>query len=680
MSLPAVTALLAALPLLTQAQTLSPVTVTAQPSYSLDAGLATKTDTPAREAPFATSTVSRELLQDRGVTSMNEALRTVPGVAAINGIGNANARYRYRGFLANNQLKNGFRQSVAFPVTEFQNVDTLEVLRGPASALYGRFEPGGVLNIVTKQALATPLYEAGFSLGSDGQRRLTADLGGPIGDAVRYRLNAAFENSDTYRDQVRNKQTFLAPAVQFRLGAQTTLDLEAELLNRKSPFDRGFILSPTMLTLPASRFLGEPGDSFDNNTRNLSAMLRHTLDGGVQLRAGLSSSQANSDGGYFFPIAGGATVPLLSPAGVLNRRFQTTADTQRDNTALLEATGKLQLGGMAHQWLAGVERNTDYADSRINRSTVNAGLNIYNPVYGAVPSPVTAAVVNTEASNASTALFVQDEISFSKQWRLTAGLRTERITSRFVDRATNITRESTSSATTPRLGLSWLPADNAVYFVNYSRSFSPEVTARALVGNAAPQPSEGKQLEAGGRWDVLDKKLQLGATVFDIRKTNVRVADPVLTTQDRQVGEQRSKGVELEITGRPVPQLQIVGSFTALDAVISKDTATLTGKQFAGTPKNSATLWSRYDFSRNFGAGAGVSYVGERFVDPANTLALPAYTRVDLALYGKLGLQTSWQLNVLNATNKTYFENGNTTGNFYPAMPRTVRVSLQTRF
>ena len=126
------------------AQTLPAVTVTSMPDYVPDAGIATKTDTPAREVPFASSTVGRALLQDRGVTSMNDALVTVPGVAEINGIGNFNARYRFRGFLASSQLKNGFRQQVSFPVTEFQNVETLEVMRGPASSLYGRFEPGGV--------------------------------------------------------------------------------------------------------------------------------------------------------------------------------------------------------------------------------------------------------------------------------------------------------------------------------------------------------------------------------------------------------------------------------------------------------------------------------------------------------------------------------------------------------
>ena len=192
------------------AQSLPAVTITSTPDYVPDAGIATKTDTPAREVPFASSTVGRALLQDRGVTSMNDALATVPGVAAINGIGNFNARYRFRGFLATSQLKNGIRQQVNFPVTEFQNVETLEVMRGPASGLYGRFEPGGVLNIVTKRP-GVDVREISLSLGGDGQRRATADFGGKLGESVAYRLNAVVEDSKTFRDHVGNRTTFFAP-------------------------------------------------------------------------------------------------------------------------------------------------------------------------------------------------------------------------------------------------------------------------------------------------------------------------------------------------------------------------------------------------------------------------------------------------------------------------------------
>ena len=660
------------------AQTLPAVTVTSAPDYLPDAGIATKTDTPAREVPFASSTVGRALLQDRGVTSMNQALATVPGVAAINGIGNFNARYRFRGFLASSQLKNGFRQQVNFPVTEFQNVETLEVMRGPASGLYGRFEPGGVLNIVTKRP-GVDIRELGLSLGGDGQRRATADFGGKLGESVAYRLNAAVENSDTFRDFVGNRTTFIAPSFQFKLAPSTTLDVDAEWLKRDSNFDRGFplALNVPIFSLPTQRFLGDPSDTFKNTTTNISAMLNHTLAGGTKLRAGFANNSAQSDGNYFFPTG---TTPLISAAGVLSRRNQLTTDFNKDSVYMAEATGQLALGGMQHKWLAGLERSTAVDDSRITRSTVNSLINIYNPVYGAVKSPTTAVISNNEATNATTALYLQDEISFSKQWRLTVGARSESITSKFTDRATNLTRQSSVQATTWRTGLAWMPTSDTTVFGNYSESFSPEVNARAIVGGADPVPSRGKQFELGVRQDFMDKRLQSSATVFNITRTNVRVADAVLTTQDRQVGEQRSRGIELELSGRPTARWQVVSSVTTLDAQNTQDTTALTGKRFQGAPRASAALWNRYDFSPALGLGAGLVYAGERFVDPANTLVLPSYTRWDLAAYGQITNSVRWQVNLLNAFNTGYFENGNTVNNLYPGQPRTLRASVNVKF
>ena len=658
--------------------TLSTITVNSTPDYVPDAGIATKTDTPAREVPFATSTVGRALLQDRGVTRMNEALAIVPGVAAINGIGNVNARYRFRGFLATSQLKNGFRQQVNFPVTEFQNVETLEVMRGPASGLYGRFEPGGVLNIVTKRP-GVVVGEMGLSLGGDGQRRGTADFGGKVGEAVSYRLNAVLENSDTFRDHTGNRTTFLAPSFQFRLGAQTTLDVDAEWLKRDSNFDRGFplALNVPILSLPNQRFLGEPNDTFKNSTTNLSAQLNHTLASGTKMRFGFALNEAQSDGNYFFPVG---TTPLISNAGLLSRRNQLTLDVNKDAVYMAEATGKALLGGVEHKWLAGVERSSGVEDSRINRSTVNSLINIYNPIYNAVKSPTTAVIVNNKARNDTTALYLQDEISFNKQWRLTLGARTESVDSKFTNRASNTEQKSNARATTWRGGLAWMPTTDVTVFGNYSQSFSPEISARAMVGGVDPIPSRGRQIELGVRSDFLDKRLQTSASVFDITRSNVRVADAVLTTQDRQVGQQRSRGIELELSGRPSASWQVVASATSLDATNTKDTTALTGKRFNGTPRNSAALWNRYDFSPALGLGAGLVHASDRFVDPANTLTLPAHTRWDLGAYGQITPNSRWQVNLLNAFNTGYFEAGNTAGNFYPGQPRTLRASMNVKF
>lgn len=660
------------------------VSVQAAPDYLPDAGVATKTDTPAREVPFATSTVGRALLQDRGVTSMADALRTVPGVSAVTGIGGFNARVRFRGFLATSQLKNGFRQQVNFAVTEFQNVETLEVLRGQASSLYGRFEPGGVLNIVTKRP-GVNVREVGVSLGSDGQRRATADLGGST-EGFAWRLNGAFENSDTFRDFVGNKTQFVAPSFSFKFSPDTTLDVDAEYTRREGAFDRGLpwaaglsaAATQALNNLPASRYLGEPGDTFGNTTTWLATTLKHRLAGGTQLRAGVAQGRAQSDGNYFFPVG---STPLISATGVLSRRNQLTSDLNTDRTLYAEAQGKLMLGGVQNTWLAGIERNSSLDESRINRSTVNSLININAPVYNALRSPTTAVISNTQATNESTAIYMQNEARLSEQWRLTLGARSERVSSVFTDRATNTRRDSTADAITWRMGLAWLPTPDVVLFGNWGQSFNPSVTARGLVGGGQAVPERGEQTELGARLDLLDKRLSATLTVFDIRRSNVRVADTVNAALDRQVGEQRSRGVELELSGRPTPAWQIVASATSLNARITADTvAANVGKRLNQTPQSQLALWNRYDFSPAFGLGAGVVQVGDRYVDVANTFAIPAYTRWDLAAYGQISREVRWQLNLLNATNARFFESGNTTGNFYPGLPRTLRLALTARF
>ncbi len=666
------------------AQDLREITVQPARDYLPDAGVATLTDTPASLAPFATSTVGRALLQDRGVTSMGDALRTVPGVSAVNGIGNFNARVRFRGFLATSQLKNGFRQQVNFAVTEFQNVETLEVLRGQASSLYGRFEPGGVLNIVTKPAGAQ-VREVALSVGDDGQRRGTFDLGGRS-EMIDWRLNGALERSDTFRDFVGNDTNFLAPTVTFKLSSSTRVSFEGEWLERNGAFDRGFAwgagLSPaalqTLQNLPAQRFLGEPTDRFANRTQWGAVVLRHRLGEHSELRAGLASSRAQSDGAYFFPTG---TNPLISATGQLSRRFQTTADETQDRMAHVQATGRAGWGGWVHTWLAGVETNRSYDTSRIQRATTNALIDIRNPVYGAAPAPTPTAISNTRASNDTTALYLQNETALSEQWRLTLGVRSEQIESVFEDRASNNRRSSKVTATTGRVGISFAPQPGTLLLANWGQSFSPEVTARGLVGGAQPVPSSGKQWELGVRQQLWADKLQASAVIFDIERTNVRVADTVTPTLDRQVGAQRSRGLELEFSGRPSPNWQVVASATSMQAEISADTnAALVGRQLAQTPETTAALWLRHDLSDRLALAGGLNYTAKRFVDAANTFSIPSGTRLDLAVLGQITRAVRWQLNLLNATNARLYESGNTTSNFYPGQPRTLRASVVAKF
>ena len=673
--------ILAALPVTLYAQTSAeaPATIVvtaALKAYEPRADLALRTGAPALEVPFASDAVGATLIADRGLTSLTDALRTVSGTAPVTGIGNFNTRFRLRGFVSTNILRNGFRQALGFTTTDVAHIDRIEVLKGPASALYGRFEPGGVVNIVTKQPLTRDRFAATATGDKDGQLRGTLDLNWAASEAVQARVNAAYDNGKSFREFVDNRTYFVAPAVAVNLGPATRLVVEGEYSDRDGVFDRGFVANALFLTLPPSRFLGDPADTFRNQTTATSAVLEHGSLDSLRLRIGGSFSRSRSDGFYFFPVAGGTGVPIVSAGGVLNRRIQTTFDTQRDWTGTAELATRFAVAGIENTVLAAAEYNRDRSVSLIRRSTVNAGINIFAPVYGAARPAPTAGIVDSFAENESLAGMLQLETAWAPWLRTALGARLERVTSQFRDNLTLLAGNARATALTPRAGITILPGAGFALYGNYGRSFAPEVTTRPIVGGAQPVPSRGEQYEAGLRWERSDGRVRASAAVFQITKSNIRVAEPAGSPFDRQVGEQRSRGFELDFAAQPVAALRVELAYAYVDAKVTRD-AVLAGRRLQSTPEHSASLWSRWDVHPRFGIGAGMTLVSKRFVDTANSFALDGYARADAALFWRPLDRLELQVNLLNAFDTGYFENGNTNNNFYPGQPRTVRVSAK---
>ncbi len=683
--------IMAGLPAIGHAQTSAEapgeiVVTAALKAYEPRADIATRTGTPILELPFASDAVGATLIADRGLTSFTDALRTVPGVAPVTGIGNFNTRFRLRGFVSTNILRNGFRQALGFTTTDVAHVDRIEVLKGPASALYGRFEPGGVVNIVTKQPLTQNRFAAMVTADEDKQLRGTVDLNWAASEFVQARVNAAYDNGKSFRSFVGNKTYFIAPSVALRVGPVTRLVIEGEYSDRDGVFDRGFLANPLLLGLPPSRFLGDPADTYRNQTSAASAMLEHGSLDAVRLRFGASYSRSRSDGFYFFPIAGGVvagvTVPLLSATGVLNRRIQTTFDIQQDWTATAEVASRFALGGIANTILAAVEYNRDKGVSVIRRATANAGIDIFAPIYGAARPAPTANIVDSFAENKSIASIVQLETSWTPWLRTTLGARLERVTSRFRDNLTLLNGAARETALTPRAGVTVLPGSGFALYANYGRSFASEVTTRPIVGNTQPVPSRGEQFEGGVKWERADGRVRASAAVFEITKSNIRVAEPAPSQFDRQVGAQRSRGFEVDFAAQPVEPLRVEIAYAFINAKVTRDPValpaiSLAGRRLQSTPRHAASLWTRWDVHARVGIGAGVTLVADRFVDTLNSFALDGYARADAALFWRPIDRLELQLNLLNAFDERYFENGNTNNNFYPGQPRTLRFSAK---
>jgi iron complex outermembrane receptor protein len=645
---------------------------------------ATRTDTPALEVPFSVDTVGAALIADRGLVTITDALRTVSGTNPVGGIGGFNTRFRLRGFVAQNNLRNGYRQGVAWPVTEVQNIDRIEVLKGPASMLYGRLEPGGAINIVTKQPdVARNFGSAGLMVDEDGLLRGTADLNLALGTGIGFRVNGVWENGEGFRDAVGNETRYIAPAIAFQPGERTRIVIEGEWLDRDGVFDRGFPAAPGLLDLtaglPPERFLGDPADNFRNETRTITARLTHEFSDDVLLRVGGGWGRGDARGAYFFPVAGGGTIPLLTAGGVLNRRNQITIDREDDASAQVDLVVKARTGGIAHTLLLSADWSENRGFSTINRATVNAPVNIFAPVGGAVYSPTTARIVGSRARADGLGALAQLETAWTPWLRTTAGLRLERSRARFTDEISGVTGRTEDTAVTPRLGVTLLPGDGFALFANWGRSFNPETSTRPLVDRAIALPSLGEQFEAGARWESADGLLRASASWFRISKTNVRVAEPAPSQADRQTGEQRSQGIEIDLALQPVKGLAIEAAYALTDAEITADRALL-GRQLNQVPRHAASLWARGDLTRRLGLGFGATLVDARFIDPANSFRLPGFARLDAAMYWQPIDAVQLQVNLINIGNELYFENGNTNNNFYPGQPRTLRASAVVRW
>ena len=263
--------------------------------------------------------------------------------------------------------------------------------------------------------------------------------------------------------------------------------------------------------------------------------------------------------------------------------------------------------------------------------------------------------------------------------RTTADLRVERSRARFTDNISGVTGRTEDTAVTPRLGVTILPGNGFALFANWGRSFNPETSTRPLVDRAVALPSLGEQFEAGARWESRDGLLRASASWFRITKTNVRVAEPAPSPADRQSGEQRSQGIELDLALQPVKGLAFEAAYAFTDAEVTAD-RTLLGRQLNQVPRHAASLWARGDVPRHVGVGVGATIVDARFIDPANSFRLPGYARFDAALYLQPLEAVQVQLNLINIGNARYFENGNTNNNFYPGQPRTLRASALVRF
>lgn len=647
---------------------------------------ANKSDTPLKETPFSVHVVTRELIQDRGTTTVGEALRYVPGFSPQVGFGASNDRFYIRGFITPYNLKNGLRRSAYAPDEQLQNVEQIEVLKGSASALYGRFEPGGVVNFVTKKPLDTRFLAVGALYGSFDQLRLTLDASTPITDTLGLRINVSHDARDGFRDFTYTRDTFVAPVLQWQPGPDTTVTLEGEYAWKRGYFDRGFANDPIFLKAPRERQFGEPDARYENEGGVASLFVDHRFSEAVSGRVALGYSDFTKDAFYY--AFGFPSIDRSDPdRPLVNRRPSLAWDRQKDLTAQAELYARFATGSITHKALVGVEYGYDHWRFDVTNTPfgVNIPIDFNAPVYGqrAEPSVVT---VDGEWNSNSTAIYAQNEAKLG-QFRLLTGLRYDWNELENQDYLSGGLREATRrGAASPRVGLTWTPSAAMSLYASWARSFRAQVDVGRLRDGSLPKPLIGESYEVGVKASLLGGRLMPTFALFNIERRNVAVSDPVDFDLVIQIGKSRSRGIEVDVPAIINPRWRVIANYTYLDAEILEDSFATPGARLVNAPEHSASLWTTYDLAgslKGASIGVGAQHIGRRAGNTDNSITLPAYTRVDanLSYLFDSGIGPfRAQINVLNLFDTFYYDSGGAFIPLYPGAPRTVTASLSYHF
>ena len=570
-----------------------------------------------------------------------------------------------RGFNAEESVNGlGFRQT-DHP-TDLANVERLEILKGPASVLYGQMEPGGTINVVTKQPLDYYQAEMGAEYGSYDYHRTTLDVTGPLNDRVRARLNLAHQDSNASMDYWGYERLFVAPNVTVDLTDTTNLTVEGSYsANEWTALPGGAPAEGAIEPNPNGHYSDDfntawkdattERDSLYLNTRLVQA-ITDTID------ARLSYAYTRNDQTFqeYAPFGLGADFRTL------DRIIFASDDAQQtDHEVILDLSGEATLAGMAHRFIAGV----NYRESDSTRPTqvfLVDPIDLYEPVYGPMDPSTKARDRGFTQTDRLLAGFVQDRVSFADKWTLLAGLRytdaeQSQKTTDFMAGDTVTRAELGETAWTTQLGLVYDLTDSTSLYTSRNEAFVPQQGTTS--GRQPLDAEESVQYEAGVR--VTAGRLNINAAGFIIEKDNMAISDPLNAGFEVAQGRARSQGAELTVDGYATSNLYLSAGYGYTDTeVLRTDDQTLEGNRFVNVPLHTAALQSRYYLNAVTGLSLGgtVAYVDERPANADNSITLPAYTRVDLGAY--YAVTDALQLDLLlnNVTDEEIFSPGSFDG------------------
>lgn len=647
---------------------------------------ATRTETPLRDVPQAVTVITKDLIADQRMQNMADVVRYVPGITMGQGEGN-----RDQPTIRGNSTTAGFfvdgsRDDVQY-FRDLYNVERVEALKGANALIFGRGVGGGVLNRVTKTAGWAPTRELLLQGGSYGNRRTALDVGDGVSDRLALRLNAMYENSDLYRDQVGLERYGINPTATLRLGERTRLLASYENFKDQRTADRGV---PSFAGTPFDggnprTFFGDPEQSESHALVNIGTVtIEHTAGSGLTLRN--RSMFADYDKLYQNVFPGGA----VSDAGTdVSLSAYNNATGRQNLLNETEITYPLTLGGIGQTLLGGVSLGHQITDNlRHTGFFTDTATTLAVPVADpTVTVPVSYRHTPTDGDNhiaaTSVSLYGQTQMVLGRQWQAVLGARYERFDVRLDNHNTGDRLSRVDDMVSPRAGLLFKPVDAVSFYGSYSVSALPaagDQFASLNPTNEALEPERFTNYELGAKWDVLDR-LSLASAAYRLDRTNTSAPDPADPTRLVQTGSQRTQGFEVSVTGTLTSAWQVIGGYTNQKATVtSATTSAPLGARVPMVPRNSLSLWNRYQVTHSLGFGLGVTYQDEMYAAIDDTVTLPSFARVDAAAYYSVSRRLRLQANVENLFDEGYFPTANNNNNITPGSPRAVRLTAVTDF
>lgn len=646
----------------------------------------TGSHTPLLRYPQSVRVLDEDDLTPLNATRLQDALDYAGGVTRQNDFGGLWDKYAIRGFAGDENtgpdiLINRFGSNLGYnsPV-DSATIERVEVMKGASAALSGRGEPGGSINIVTKAPLDHAHAAVSAMVGSWDQRRVTGDVGGPIADGLSVRLIAVVEDHDSFRDHVGGSRRLIAPSIAWTPAPGLRLLYQAEYMRNRSVLDRGVVgIGGNARAMDRATFLGEPADG--RITQRIlwqQASLFADLGSGIGLELGGSQRDGSLRGFGTMVDFGARGLQSDGRTAGRDRRYHDFA--WNDLSLRAELTGRLRLLGLEHDLRVGIDRVRHALDFRLDRARGTTTrpillIDLFAPVYGQ-PLPTPPASLSRTASFRSESLYAQDVI---RRGPLTVllGARWNSFREDVFNRLTVRELDTRDAGVTPRAAVSWQIREGVSLYASRGDS----LRLNPSDGTATFDAERSHSTEAGVKVSLLRRRLTGTAAVFDMEKRNVLNPNSVDPFVKSQIGRQRSRGAEAELTYSRPDDLYVTAAYTYVDATIRNDQdRTLIGKPLSNVPRHAGSLFALKTVGR-LGVGGGITYVGTRAGDPFGTsYRLPAYTIARATLSYAVTPQLSVRADVDNLFDTYYIASSYANVWTVPGAPRTVRVTLASRF